>query len=295
MLVIALLLSLTSLCLGVEKLFYLMGTYAYMELPTEEEAYRAYRLARSLEKKLSDYIQGSEVSLINENAGLRPVKVSAQTLNVIRLSLAVSRKTYGYFDITVGALTINHRRLGRLSRSEAKELINFRDLEVRGDEVFLRRGGMAIDLGGIGKGYALDVIHRGLDSPWGFIGIAGDMRVWGMKRVIAVKDPLSGGVLLQGVNKRDLCVSTSGNYVKEHIVQRDERLVQVTVVHDVCALADAYATALFSMPRRLRRSFLKENPDVGVLELFSDGSVYMNRAFRGYFRLLLLKSETISQ
>ena len=278
-----------------ERLFYLMGTYAHFELPTEADVYRAYRVIHSLEKKLSDYIEDSEVSKINASSGVRPVAVSPETVEVIRRALEVSRKTYGYFDITVGALTINHKRLGKLSRKEAESLVNFRDVVVRGREVFLKRKGMAVDLGGIGKGYALDVAYRKIKTKWGFLGIAGDMKIWGKERVIAVKDPLSGGVLLEAVNRKDLCISTSGNYIKRHIEQKDSTLVQITVVYDPCALADAYATALFAMPAGLRRKFLRENPDVGVLELHSDHSIYMNGAFRTYFSLLVLKHETVSQ
>ena len=270
-------------------MFYVMGTYAYVELPSEEEAYRAYRLMRSLEGKISDYIDSSEVSLINRNAGRRPVRVSEETMKVLRLALSASEKTYGYFDVTVGALTINHKRHGRLTREEAEELVNFRNLVLEDGSAFLKEEGMAVDLGGIGKGYALDLVREKLSSPWGFVSIAGDMSVWGTERVIAVKDPLSGGSLLQGVNAGDLCISTSGNYIRQHIEQRDEELLQVTVVHRACALADAYATALLSMPLHLRRKFMAENPDVGVLELYRDGSLHMNPAFRRSFRLIIFK------
>lgn len=272
-----------------------MGTYAHVELPSEREAYKAYRVMHSLERKLSDYIGDSEVSKVNRKAGISPVVVSPETLEVVRLALEVSKRTYGYFDITIGSVTVNHKRLGLIPLNEAQKLVNFRNVVIGKNTLFLKHKGMAIDLGGIGKGYALDVAYRTLDSPWGFIGIAGDMKVWGTEKVLAVKDPLSGGSLLQGVNRGDLCISTSGNYVKRHIDNRDRELVQVTVVHDTCSLADAYATALFSMPRSSRRNFLKENPDVGVLELYSDGSLYMNDSFRKRFRLLILKTDTQSQ
>ncbi len=287
--IIALLL-LTLPAFGKEKVFYLMGTYVVVDLPTEEEAYRAYRIMKSLEGKLSDYIPDSEVSLINRWAGIRPVEVSGETLEVIRKSLEISERTYGYFDITVGAITIKHRREGKLSLERAKRLVNYREIELRGEKVFLKKKGMAIDLGGIGKGFIVEKAYEALKTPWGFIGAAGDMKVWGHKRALAIRDPISGGSLVQMVNSRDLCLSTSGNYLKKHIKQRDGELIQITVAHENCTYADAYATALFSMPRELRRRFERENPDVGVLELFRDGSLYMNGRFREFFEVIIFRN-----
>ena len=62
------------------------------------------------------------------------------------------------------------------------------------------------------------------------------------------------------------------------------------MVHEDCTYADAYATALFSMPRELRRKFEKENPDVGILELLRDGSLYMNRRFREFFEVIIFRN-----
>lgn len=277
---------------GVERTFYLMGTYALIDLPSQEEVYRAYREMKRVESIISSYIQDSETNKVNTSAGIKPVQVSDEFLELLRISLEVSRKTYGYFDVTIGSFTINHLRKGILQREDALKLVDFRNVEIRNGKVFLRKKGMALDFGGIGKGYAVEVAHRSLKSERGFIGIAGDMKVWNQERVLAIKDPLRGGSLLQMVNARDLCLSTSGNYHKDHIATEDKDLVQITVVYENCTYADAYATALFAMPREKRRSFLKENPSVGVLELYRDGSVYMNEAFRSYFKMILFRSGT---
>jgi len=66
-----------------EKVFHLMGTYAIIYLPSEK-AYQTYKFMKGLEGKLSDYIQDSEVSKINQKAGVEPVEVSADTLEVIK-------------------------------------------------------------------------------------------------------------------------------------------------------------------------------------------------------------------
>ena len=267
-----LLLLFATLSFPVQRVFYLMGTYAVIDLPAEEEVYRTYRYMREIERKLSSYREDSEISLINRKAGVEPVPVSPETLEVLKKAVHIYRLTRGSFDIT---------------RNDAGRAGAVQDLKIEGNRVFLKRRGVSLDLGGIGKGYAVEMAYRNTSAEWGFLGIAGDMKVWGHRRVLGVKDPLRGGIFLLMVNARDLCLSTSGNYHRRHIKVKDPRLVQLTVVFEDCTFADALATALFSMDREQRRRFLSENPGVGVLEVYRDGSFYVNGSFLTYFTSIL--------
>ena len=271
-----LLLLFATLSFPVQRVFYLMGTYAVIDLPAEEEVYRAYRYMREIERKLSSYREDSEISLINRKAGVEPVPVSPETLEVLKEAVRIYRLTRGSFDIT---------------RNDAGRAGAVRDLKIEGNRVFLKRRGVSLDLGGIGKGYAVEMAYRNTSAEWGFLGIAGDMKVWGHRRILGVKDPLRGGIFLLMVNARDLCLSTSGNYHRRHIRVKDPQLVQLTVVFEDCTFADAFATALFSMDREQRRRFLSENPDVGVLEIYRDGSFYVNGSFLTYFTSILFPEE----
>jgi len=269
-----------------EKVFHLMGTYAIIDLPSEK-AYQAYRFMKELEEKLSDYIEDSEVSKINRKAGLEPVEVSTDTLEVIKKSLWLSELTEGAFDITVGAITIRARRLREISEEEAKNLVNYKKVRVEGSRVFLEEKGMAIDLGGIGKGFAIQKAYEFIKTDKGFIAIAGDLRVWGHKRLLAVYNPINGKILAQGYNKKDLCLSTSGNYRREHIIGKGGKLLQVTVAYEDCTLADGLSTALFSMDDDKKRwDFVEKYPQFGYLLLFSNGSVYVNKTFLEFFESL---------
>jgi thiamine biosynthesis lipoprotein len=262
-----------------------MGTYAIIDLPSEK-AYQAYRFMKELEEKLSDYIEDSEVSKINKKAGVEPVEVSADTLEVIKKSLWLSELTEGAFDITVGAITIRARRLKEISEDEAKKLVNYKKVRVEGSSVFLEEKGMAIDLGGIGKGFAIQKAYEFIKTDKGFIAIAGDLRVWGHKRLLAVYNPINGKILAQGYNKKDLCLSTSGNYRREHIIGKGDKLLQVTVAYEDCTLADGLSTAIFSMDDKKRWDFIEKHPQFGYLLLFSDGSVYVNKTFLEFFESL---------
>ncbi len=269
--------------------YYLMGTYAYIELPDEKLNYTAYKYLREIEAKLSDYVDSSDISKINLNAGKEFVKVSDVTIEAVKNAIEVSGKTNGVFDVTIGALTINARRLKKISEDSARKLVNFKDIVIAGDSVKLLKEGMAIDLGGIGKGFAIEKTFNHLRTSYGFISVGGDMKVWGHKRTLAIKDPINGDVLVQMVNSRDVSISTSGNYIKKHIETKDDEIVQVTVAHENATFADAYATAIFAMSGDFRRKFLIENGDVGVLILYRDGSVFINGKFREFFELIIFK------
>jgi thiamine biosynthesis lipoprotein len=268
-----------------EKVFHLMGTYAIIDLPSEK-AYQAYRFMKGLEEKLSDYIEDSEVSKINQRAGVEPVEVSADTLEVIKKSLWLSELTEGAFDITVGAITIRARRLREISEDEARNLVNYKKVRVEGSSVFLEEKGMAIDLGGIGKGFAIQKAYEFIKTDKGFIAIAGDLRVWGHKRFLAVYNPINRKILTQGYNKKDICLSTSGNYRREHIIGKGSKLLQITVAYEDCTLADGLSTALFAMDNKKRWDFIEKYPQFGYLLLFSDGSVYVNKTFLEFFESL---------
>ena len=268
-----------------EKVFHLMGTYAIIDLPSEK-AYQAYRFMKELEEKLSDYIEGSEVSKINRKAGVEPVEVSADTLEVIKKSLWLSELTEGAFDITVGVITIRARRLREISEDEARNLVDYKKVRVEGSSVFLEEKGMAIDLGGIGKGFAIQKAYEFIKTDKGFIAIAGDLRVWGHKRLLAVYNPINGKILTQGYNKKDLCLSTSGNYRREHIIGKGGKLLQITVAYEDCTLTDGLSTALLAMDDKKRWDFIEKHPQFGYLLLFSDGSVYVNKTFLEFFESL---------
>jgi thiamine biosynthesis lipoprotein len=292
---ITLLLLSLNLTLSQGKSYYLMGTYSYIEMTSPELNKKAYEILRDIEVKLSDYIDSSEISKINANAGKRFAKVSDVTMEMIKKAIEVSEKSFGYFDITIGALTINAKRLGKIDEIKAKELVNFKNILIKEDSVMLKEENMAIDPGGIGKGFAIEKAYEKLNTKRGFLSIGGDMKIWGHKRTIAIKDPRNGKSLAQMVNFKDVSISTSGNYLRKHIVTPEEDVLQVTVAHEDAGFADAFSTAIFAMPEKMRRKFIEDNPDVGVLILYKDGSIYMNKKFMELFEILIFKTNKTAE
>jgi thiamine biosynthesis lipoprotein len=148
----------------------------------------------------------SEVSLINAAAGIKAVKISAETYAVIERAVDISRRSKGLFDITVGAFKglwkfdedMDHTIPTPAEVKKRLALVNWRDilLDPRQHSVQLRRKGMSITLGGIAKGYAVDKCVEILKKR-GFTDFmmqaGGDMYISGKKGnspwMVAIRDP----------------------------------------------------------------------------------------------------------
>lgn len=149
-----------------------MGTEFRLVFYTDDEALAnraadaAYARIKDLDAVLSDYDPESEaMTLCRESGPGRPVAASPDLLHCLQAAESVSRATLGAFDATVGPLT----RLWRIARrerrlpeqtvlDEARARVGYENVRIDAERktVELRRPGMRLDFGGIGKGYAAD-------------------------------------------------------------------------------------------------------------------------------------------
>jgi len=285
-----------------------MGTYARVLIygGNNEDVDAAFSEIKKLDNLLSDYNPESEISEINKMAGVKPVKADAQVIQVLEIAKKVASETDGVFDPTIGALTIGVYRFGRESEVEpniadidkAKSLVNYNDLVIEGDNVYLKNKGMMIDLGGIGKGYAVEqavsvLKNRGVNA--GVVSLSGDLKVFGDEAEIAITNPENKGAIATFTTKsKDLAISTSGSYerfvnidgdVYHHLIvpqsgrPGSDFLSLTVVMEDSSTLADAYATALFIMGQDKALEFLDNHREIGVFIVFPDRSIYYNAAF----------------
>ncbi|MFO0928228.1 MAG: FAD:protein FMN transferase [Gemmataceae bacterium] len=139
----------------------------------ERAAKAAFARVDTLNTILSDYQSTSELMRLCSKAGGEPVKVSAELFAVLRRARAVSEQSDGAFDVTVGPVV----RLWRLARRTrrlpdpdrlraARALVGWKNVELdeKAQTVRLRLPGMQLDLGGIGKGYTADEMHKVLKA-----------------------------------------------------------------------------------------------------------------------------------
>jgi FAD:protein FMN transferase len=269
-----------------------MGTHITVWLWTADErgaaqaAQAVFAEMKRLDKQMTTWAPRSpgeprsEVLQINDAAGEAPVKVSADTYAVIERALDISRRSGGVFDITIGAFRglwkFDDDMDGTLpDPAEVKQrlaLVNWKDvvLDNRRHSVFLRKKGMAITLGGIAKGFAVDRCAEILRKR-GFTNFmmqaGGDLYVSGKKGeepwMVAIRDPRSprdaANAFFAVAPIADHSFSTSGDYergfVKDgvryhHII--DPRTGQpahasrsVTLRAKNSFMADAWSKVLF--------------------------------------------------
>lgn len=179
-----------------------MGTTARVVLYANDEASArtlanlAFRRIAEIDARLSDYRQDSELMRLCARAGGPARRVSGDLFRVLAAAGRMAQRTGGAFDVTVGPVS----RLWRRARAtgepppapalaQAKALVDYRNVELSATRrtVRLKRRGMILDLGGIGKGYAADqalALLRRHGAASAFVALGGD---------VVVGDPPPGG------------------------------------------------------------------------------------------------------
>jgi thiamine biosynthesis lipoprotein len=288
-----------------------MGTGVEITLTGENEelakkaVLQAFQEIKRIEYLMSPWIESSDVNRINRSAGDAGVKVSPETIEVLQRAQEVSKLSGGGFDLTVGPLV----QLWRKARErgtppeteEVKEtlnLVNFRNLKTHyGGTASLKKKRMAIDLGGIAKGYAVDRAFELLKSR-GFrnlvVNAGGDLRVGGSKPEgpwsIGIQHPRDPEKIMARISLSDTAVATSGDYEKffihqgkryHHILNPKtgfpaEGCQSVTLLYKEGIMADALATAIFVLGPEKGYALCQRRKGVDCLILDKEGNITLS-------------------
>jgi thiamine biosynthesis lipoprotein len=294
-----------------------MGTVIEITLigDNEEEANKAalqaFQEVKRIEQLMSPKIESGDVFRINQSCGKKGVKVSKETLEVIKRAQEISELSEGRFDITVASLTELWRKAREKrippSEQEVKEklgLVNFKNIEMDQEgKVFLKKKDMAIDLGGIAKGYAADRAFELLKSL-GYknliVNAGGDLRVGGLKNnqpwSIGIQNPRESKKILARISVSDTAIATSGDYEKYFIYQgkryhhisnpKDgfptEGNQSVTIIAKDCITADGLATAFFVLGAEKGYSLCQKLEGVKCLIVDKEGKTIFSPGLKGH-------------
>ncbi len=241
----------------------------------EAEARRAIGAAldgaQRLERQISSWVAESETSALNRGAGGPAQPVSAALRTLLAISLEWSARTEGAFDVTGGplyALWREARAAGEVPTpaaiARARRAVGYQKLRLVGDTARLLKPGMALDFGGVGKGFAADRMAEALrEAGWRDFTIeaGGDVVVGGTRGgapwTVGVRDPRRAGLLAR-FPASECAVATSGDYEAFVMVEGERHghlldprtgraargVASATVVALRGADADALATAL---------------------------------------------------
>jgi FAD:protein FMN transferase len=261
--------------------FVAMGTY--LELTVSETAGghvlpAALDAARRVEERMSYFLPASELSRLNATAAGAPVPLSAELRAVLETARATHLLTHGSFDPSVPPLLEAWGfREGRPTRVPSREdvrvalaRVGLGRLTLAGDTATLNAQDMALDLGGIAKGYGADRAAAALAAAGqtGLVNAGGDIRAAGPQPDgspwrIGVRDPLRPDGLLATLELSGAtAVATSGTYEQyaeldgrrvSHIVdprsgETTTEVVSATILAPTAMQADALATACIVLP-----------------------------------------------
>jgi thiamine biosynthesis lipoprotein len=217
----------------------------------------AFAAVLDVHRLMSFHEVGSDVSRINKARAGEEILVHPHTHRVLRFARRVSVACGGVFDVTVGDVLVRHGFLPTLPTEETgRREATWLDLVVlAGNRVWWRRVGR-IDLGGIAKGYAVDLAIETLQShgvPSGLVNAGGDLRMFGEPQPIHVRLPEAPGMLAPLGWFADCALATSAAYFSsvdsdggqiEPLVDRQRHIGRArrgsaTVVAAECMTADA--------------------------------------------------------
>ena len=237
-----------------------------------------------LNKSMSTYIKNSDISKINR--GDDQVVVDHHFKAVFNASKAVFTATQGFFDPTVGSLVNAYgfgpeEGLATLTASDRDRLLALTGFEkvtlLKEGRILKTNPNIYLDFNAIGKGYAVDVLSSMMEKRFGYtntlVEIGGELQAKGKHILknsswtVAIDAPNEDAAernLLRTLTLQNQALATSGNYRKFRIDEKGNKYVHTinpfdgtaqpskvlsaSVIAADCMTADAYATALMSMP-----------------------------------------------
>ena len=264
-----------------------------------------------IENLISDWKADSQVSEVNQNAGIKPVKVDREVFELTQRAIKLSQLTTGAFDISFAAMDRIWKFDGSMTEMPSAEAIK-KSVEKVGykniildsvqSTIFLKFKGMKIGFGALGEGYATDrcrdiMLAKGIKS--GIVNASGDMTTWG-KQIsgkdwnIGITNPFHPDDVFAVVPLNGGAVTTSGNYEKfvefngkrySHIINPATGypatgLCSVTVFGPKAEVANGFSTSLMVMGRKSGMDLINRYPDYSCIMITDDGKIIKSKNFK---------------
>jgi len=295
-----------------KRVLKLMGNRFEISVVADDEAWASERIdeaieeIRRIEKLFTTFSNDSQTSLINANAGIKPVKVDKEVFDLIYRSKKISQLTQGAFDITYGSVdkslwNFDTNMTSLPDKNIAKKmvrLINYDNviLDENNCTVFLKEKGMRIGFGGIGKGYAAEMAKRLLQQHGvtnGVVNAAGDLTAWGNQPngkpwTIGIADPNAKHKAFSHLNITNASVATSGNYEKFAIINGKKYshtidpktglpvtgIKSVTIICTNAEIADAMATPVTIMGIKAGLNMINQMKDIACIIIDDNNRIH---------------------
>ena len=260
---------------------------------------------KRIEKMISSWDEASETSLINKNAGIKPIKVSAELFKLIERAIQISEITNGAFDISYAAMDQVWKFDGSMkyqpTENEVKRAmtkVGYKKIILNSNEstVFLKEKGMRISFNAIGKGYAADKVKELMVSKQvkaGIINASGDVTAWGTKAsgkkwLVGIANPQSKDNIFSWIPIVESSMATTKGYEKyvtfkgkkySHIINPrtgypSTGIHSVSIFGKSAELCDALATAIFVMGKDLGLALANQLGDTEIIIVDDKSKMY---------------------
>jgi thiamine biosynthesis lipoprotein len=263
-----------------------------------------------IENLISDWKPTSQVSEVNQNAGIRPVKVDKEVFELTKRALHLSEITYGAFDISFAAMDRIWKFDGSMTEmptaeaiKKSVEKVGYKNiiLDSINSTIFLKLKGMKIGFGALGEGYATNkckeiMLAKGIQS--GIINATGDMSVWGTQPNgkpwnIGITNPFHPEKILKTIPLLQGAVTTSGSYEKfvvfngkrySHIINPATGypatgLCSVTVLGPNAETANGFSTSAMVLGQKEAIKLLNQYPEYKFILITDSGKMIKSKNF----------------
>lgn len=275
-----------------------------------------FAMADHYEKLFSNTIPDSDISKINQS-GETPVAVSDETVELLQIGLDYSEKSQGRFDITIGKLSSlwdfsNNQGTvpGQDLIRDAKNTIDYHNVNIDGNMVSLTNPDTMLDLGGIAKGYIADKMKEHLMDQGvseGIINLGGNVLVIGDKEdhsgyTIGIQYPFAEtGEAIASMKLHDQTIVSSGVYERyfyaddrlyHHLLDPstgypyENELLSVTVICDHSVDGDALSTTLFAMGLEDGMDYVESLPDTEAVFITNDDQLHCSSGIGDEIKIL---------
>jgi thiamine biosynthesis lipoprotein len=251
----------------------------------------------SIENLISEWRPETQISKVNQNAGIKAVKVDQEVFDLTKRAIAYAKMTDGAFDISIAALDKIWKFDGSMDTLPSAEAVK-KSVENVGYQniildsinctIFLAKKGMKIGFGSIGKGYAADqgkklLLAKGVMS--GIVNASGDLTAWGKQPngkpwTVGITNPFKRNLIYKKIQLKENAVVTSGSYEKfaeingirySHIINPKtgypaSGLISVTIIGPSAEFANSLSTSIMVLGKKEGLKLLKKYPEYkGVL------------------------------
>ncbi|UWY27451.1 FAD:protein FMN transferase [Flavobacterium sp. TR2] len=263
-----------------------------------------------IENLISDWKPTSQVSEVNQNAGVKPIKVDREVFELTKRAIKLSEITNGGFDISFAAMDRIWKFDGSMTEMPSAEAIKksvekvgYKNIILDSTEstIFLKLKGMKIGFGALGEGYATDkcramMIEKGVQA--GIINGSGDMSTWGKQPngkdwKIGITNPFKPEKILAAIPLKEGAVTTSGSYEKfvvfngkrySHIINPATGypatgLCSVTVFGPNAETANGLSTSMMVLGQKEGLLLLQKFPDYNCVLITDKGKIVKSKNF----------------